>query len=382
MLILPNALPDELLISVLARMGRWNGITDLRDIVEGYLGDTPCTSFINARINLPKFCERTFNAYGTPDELLGKLTSIGLRCSLGEVSESEQSDIVQGDLKVSLSTLTFPNQTALRYCRSCIHDDIEQFGESYWHLSHQFPVVHICPRHGERLENTPLKRAKLHQSFPLPNQVVTSFMVSADREMKDPVAQGIAKMVEELIDRKIKVGNPDEITLVLLDGLQERKLATRVSAINSSDLKSYLGQELYGQPEVGASAKQWSFIRGIVRSVLEPRAGLISGRALLIYCLFGDIAAFRQRLIWLNVMGGSIPSPIRQDKRRRVEDIQAFHREICRKYIVENQGCSRMEFTKAEYRSFRWLLHNDSAWLDKYLPVPTRGGGRQYDLFN
>lgn len=380
-MLLPIPLPDELLISILARMGRWNGLTDLRDIVGGYLGVPPCSSFINARINLPEFCERTSNAYGTPYELLDQLTLIGLRSHLGEVSTSERSAIVQGDLRVSLSALTFPNQTALRYCNSCARNDVEQFGQSYWHLSHQFPVVQICPRHGERLKNISLKRAELHQSFPLPNNVGEPCVESTEIEMIAPVAQGITKMVQELIKNKKDAGTPEQINLVLLDGLQELGLVRRDLAINTAGLTRQLGQWLYGKQEDGTSAKQRSFVRGIVYSALEPRAGLISGRALLIYCLFGDFAVFRQRLIWLNIMGGSISSPARQEKHRKVEDIQAFHRGICRTYITENEGCSRLEFTKAEYRSFRWLLHNDSAWLDKYLPIPKRAG-RQYDLFN
>lgn len=380
MLLLPIPLPDELLASILARMGRWNGVTDLRDILGGYLGASPCTSFIDARINLPDFCERTFNAYGTPDELLEHLTLFGLRSGLGEISESEWSNIVQADLQVTLSALTFPNQTALRFCRSCVHDDIEQHGECYWHLSHQFPVVQVCTLHGERLKKITLKRSRLHQSFPLPSDVVDPFAEYTETEMIEPAAQGIAKMVKQLLASKKGRVSPDPIDIALLDGLRELKLANNAAVIHAVDLIHYLMQILFGKKR-DASAKELLIVRQVIRSIHEPSSGLVAGRALLLYCLYGDCAMFRQRVKWLKVMGGSVAAPACHERCRKVGDIQTLHRDICLRYIAENHGCSRLDFTKAEYRSFRWLLHNDSAWLDKYLPIPIRGS-RQYSLFD
>ncbi len=41
-----------------------------------------------------------------------------------------------------------------RYCPYCVEEDIEKFGETYWHLSHQLPGVLVCLKHSERLHNS------------------------------------------------------------------------------------------------------------------------------------------------------------------------------------------------------------------------------------
>lgn len=54
-------------------------------------------------------------------------------------------------------------------------------------------------------------------------------------------------------------------------------------------------------------------------------------------------------------------------------DVKEWHREKCLAYISTNSECSRLGFTRQNYRSFRWLLHHDRPWLDCRLPVPKQG---------
>jgi hypothetical protein len=42
----------------------------------------------------------------------------------------------------------------LRFCRSCVSEDLANFGETYWRRSHQMSGVYICVRHGEILANS------------------------------------------------------------------------------------------------------------------------------------------------------------------------------------------------------------------------------------
>lgn len=44
----------------------------------------------------------------------------------------------------------------LRYCPLCAAEDREQFGETYWHRSHQIQRVQVCPKHRCYLEDSSL----------------------------------------------------------------------------------------------------------------------------------------------------------------------------------------------------------------------------------
>lgn len=89
-----------------------------------------------------------------------------------------------------------------------------------------------------------------------------------------------------------------------------------------------------------------------------------------------------RKLSWISLfmrLSQSDTGPICNTDCRRVTDVQAIHWSKCLTFITENQGCSRLGITRAEYRSFRWLLHNDTEWLAHYLPIPSQKA-RQSDL--
>ncbi|MGR5869230.1 TniQ family protein [Bacillus pacificus] len=48
---------------------------------------------------------------------------------------------------------TLENQY-FRYCPSCIVNDYERYGETYWRLNHQIPGVFICEKHETYLLNS------------------------------------------------------------------------------------------------------------------------------------------------------------------------------------------------------------------------------------
>jgi Tn7-like transposition protein D/TniQ len=47
-----------------------------------------------------------------------------------------------------------PRMARLRYCPNCWQEDKANFGEAYWHRSHQVPGFEVCPLHGTFIENS------------------------------------------------------------------------------------------------------------------------------------------------------------------------------------------------------------------------------------
>lgn len=50
----------------------------------------------------------------------------------------------------------------LRYCPMCVQNDINLFGEAYWHRIHQLPGVHICPIHNAYIHDS---KCSVHMIF-------------------------------------------------------------------------------------------------------------------------------------------------------------------------------------------------------------------------
>ncbi|MFT4453410.1 TnsD family Tn7-like transposition protein [Pseudomonas sp. RTCS2] len=65
-----------------------------------------------------------------------------------------------GSLKYRLGLLTgrFGAEHPLKACPSCMVNDRLLYGVAYWHLSHQYPGIILCPMHGEYLRESTLNR--------------------------------------------------------------------------------------------------------------------------------------------------------------------------------------------------------------------------------
>lgn len=65
-----------------------------------------------------------------------------------------------GSLKYRLGLLTgrFGAEHPLKACPSCMANDRLLFGVAYWHLSHQYPGVILCPVHGQYLRESTVNR--------------------------------------------------------------------------------------------------------------------------------------------------------------------------------------------------------------------------------
>ncbi|MER2512876.1 MAG: TniQ family protein [Nitrosomonas ureae] len=368
-MLLPVPLPDELFVSVLARLGRLNGVNDLREVAEHLLGLKQCPSFIDAKLNLPDFCLRLGNAYGDPENLLERLTAFSARRSLGEIEDQAWKSLVLGEECISLGELTFFGVVELRFCPSCRESDIERGGVAYWHRTHQLPILHRCVIHGDRLKRAVVKRAALHQSFPLPGDFPD------DRALELPVVWNDHFEIELAVfsDALLMQARPRQglVGQALLEGLWERKFLNSKGLLRASELFESLIPRIFHDVRLELSKECLGIIRQIVNSIREPTKGMAFGRALLLCALFGHWRIVAERCKWVEALGRSVQDRI-HDPRGQEQDatnVKERYREKCLAYITSNPAHSRLGFTKQNYRSFRWLLHNDRSWLDNCLPV-------------
>ena len=152
---MPQPYPDELIGSVFCRAGRHRGLS-IKAMSVALFG-TPrsrWTLLLSDRL-------REFSgSMGTPArELLFRHTVFPYVTAFMGAAETERlAVLLLGNNGYSLSTL---DQSATihpgiaRYCAECLSADLDRFGESYWHRSHNLPLVTICPEHRMPLRGLP-----------------------------------------------------------------------------------------------------------------------------------------------------------------------------------------------------------------------------------
>ena len=370
--------------SVLTRMCRINGFADFCDIAPLYSSDTPCISFVNTEIDLPAFCRRTNNAYGEPLELLENFTWLRFSNRLGGVADEEICRISIGSIKPVLSHLTFPDLTTLRFCPTCRRLDVAILGVSYWRRVHQWPVVYFCPTHGDQLVSSDTKLRHLHQSFPLPGDCVSRYADSViNLDSNTSFWMGVSSIAGSFSQEQFRLDD-NAVRAVILDGLRGRGLAKRNGNLQVSELIRQLAELVGELPAELLSINQALLAKRIVQSINEPRRGIAFGRLVLVYWLFGNWDSFLERCRWSIVFGNRYKRQEGNAKLRLAPEekfLAEYHKGNCITFIQEHPDCSRLQFTRAEYRSFHWLLLHDPVWLDQTLPVPIRRS-KQLCLFN
>lgn len=150
---LPRAYPDELWYSRLSRYHRRSG--NLRTYTTMHeLG----TRLINANHKVGIFNSNSFmlSFYEARNDEAGywkaveenTLDPFSLRFFTVE-KRKEYYESLHSNHRKTIRLLHPMEEPALalRYCPLCYQEDMNQYGESYWHRLHQIPAVTICPKH-------------------------------------------------------------------------------------------------------------------------------------------------------------------------------------------------------------------------------------------
>lgn len=369
-MIIPSPFFEESIPGYLARMARLNGYGCFGDMALLGFPGAEGVSFIDARVRLTDICQWLKGALGDPEYLLQTHTCLPARKSLGEVSEREWTELVTGFATISIAELSDLNPPLLGLCPSCVRSDIREYGIAYWHRAHQIPILDFCASHGDQLIKFKLKRSSLYQNIPLPGDFAMEHIAPWPEQRQDPVfGCNLAKFCQELLSRKEFV--PDGIPELLIDALRGRGLASKNGALRTNELTEYLSSKTFSEKRAELVEPDDLLIGRVLRSIVQPTKGVKFGRAFVLFCLFGDWAAIDLRREWLSVFAPSVTCA-KEEAREAGNSLQRIHRARCIQYISGAPDVSRLGFMRSAYRSFRWLLHNDTAWLAHYLPIPAQ----------
>ncbi|AMO87253.1 hypothetical protein B857_01944 [Solibacillus isronensis B3W22] len=94
---------------------------------------------------------------------------------------------------------TIKNWKYLRFCPSCVHQDREQYGEAYWHLSHQLPKVFYCHLHQDLLHdsNVEFRNPHKHEFISVEKAELSSHLVTV---ISPKLEQQLKRLSDESIN--------------------------------------------------------------------------------------------------------------------------------------------------------------------------------------
>ncbi|MBD2211882.1 TniQ family protein [Nostoc linckia FACHB-104] len=160
----PTLYPDELLYSALARYHIRSGNKSFRqtDIeLFGFhsqqLSKVTLTNNLNYLVNNLPFYSRK-----RVDHLLCNHTLYPFYASfltqqeiflLGDSIKKKFHGSVFEIAKLSLKS-TGNEKKFLKFCPVCLEEEIQQYGEPYWHRSHQIPGIYVCLNHNSFLHDS------------------------------------------------------------------------------------------------------------------------------------------------------------------------------------------------------------------------------------
>lgn len=95
----------------------------------------------------------------------------------------------------------------LRYCPVCIEADREQYGESYFHIQHQIPSVHVCALHNCELVDTAVPNTKRRSCIMMPlEQIIAENGIGETIEYEtDNINIRVARYINEVLHQSFDI---------------------------------------------------------------------------------------------------------------------------------------------------------------------------------
>lgn len=151
----PTPYKDEVLYSTLARYHLRSGNTSYKATMKDLYGDYDVTAVMDLPANINRLIENMpiGNKY-TSQDIIYNHTLYPLYASFLPLERAEKvfNSMVKsngGDIysRAGLMASSITMNRYFMFCPECMKDDLENYGEYYWHRIHQVPCITLCPKH-------------------------------------------------------------------------------------------------------------------------------------------------------------------------------------------------------------------------------------------
>lgn len=150
----PPLFHDELLYSGFARYHQRSGNRNCKDTLNELFNNPTSSAISDFPGGLGILCEKMNPSQYQPINLISSHTL--LPYYLPFINEDQKNKIInqmiEGNsssiaVSLGLAATKITETNYFRFCASCYNEEIELYGEAYWHRTHQLPGVFICPKH-------------------------------------------------------------------------------------------------------------------------------------------------------------------------------------------------------------------------------------------
>lgn len=220
---------DETFFSLCSRQHQFLGHLDTSSTLEWLYGSSPRSISHDFPSNLSSLDPRVTALWGEPTSIIYDHTILPLlipfqcRDRIDNAVLAMKSPAI-GSMKYSLGLVTgrFGAEHPLKACTSCMREDRLTLGVAYWHLSHQYPGVVLCPIHEELLKECIENRQWSGRfKWVLPSE---ELFESYSRPYPSDVAKNALKTMSEAVLDLVSVAkslcfDPDIVSNVYKDAL-------------------------------------------------------------------------------------------------------------------------------------------------------------------
>jgi hypothetical protein len=281
----------------------------------------------------------------------------------------------------------------LRYCPTCVEEDVKKVGEPYWHRLHQAPGVEVCPEHAVFLE-----RSSVH----VVNRANNEAFITAKQALNDIKGVNVRFLDTEIADHRAflriaedvswlmreRVG-PTELIILrrrYLSLLFDRGLMAGKRKVRSSELQ-VLFNEYYSSKLLEtlhcSLERRFHWLRRLVqtsRGAHHPVHHL-----LLIQFLGCSAEMFFQMSTQIKIASRALSEKIigQQSRCHKVKELsaeereakQATYRKQWQQTVEENPGAGRDTIANKIRTAYSWLIAYDREWFEEHAPARLKSPG-------
>lgn len=151
----PDPYPDELMYSVFARYHVRSGNVSLKSTLHDLFGSGAIISSLDFPSHLDLLCRRLpKGSVYSADYFIDNHSLLPFYAPfIPEARVKKIRDMMRGDqgkavhMTIGIMAGGVCQKDRLYYCKECALEDVQTYGEPYWHRIHQTPGVFVCPIH-------------------------------------------------------------------------------------------------------------------------------------------------------------------------------------------------------------------------------------------
>lgn len=330
-------LPDETFFSICCRQHRFMCHVTKASTTAWLFGEGSSSVQHDFPSRLNSLPQKAKEVWGSPFNIITEHTILPLffpfqsKERIDDVFHTVSNNSL-GTLKYRLGLVTgrFGAEHPLKACLECLREDRINHGVAYWHLSHQYPGVTLCPKHGTLIRICSANRQwsdSAHWVLPAEHLIASV----AEQPVCPTVVQTLKRLGHSVIElAKLGISEqfrPENVTAAYNEAIRRLSVNTEACFDAQADLASFASQlqpylPLASLPTTPKRAE--TFIQSLTRTprvYSHPLKHLI-----LITCIFGEFAPFLCALKRFQSPGDQETPVQSPDHGRRAVGDKAAHR--------------------------------------------------------